>query len=61
MNSAVLNTQILKVALIQFKCLCCNKNYQKKFDEKLKKKFATIYYFSNQDINKFILLLGKGV
>ena len=22
--------------LIQYKCLCCNKNYQQKFDEKLK-------------------------
>ena len=22
--------------LIEYKCLCCNKNYQRKFDEKLK-------------------------
>ena len=22
--------------LIEYKCLCCNKNYQHKFDEKLK-------------------------
>ena len=26
-----------KEYLIQYKCLCCNKNYQKKFDENLKK------------------------
>ena len=32
-TSAVLNTQTLKMVLIEFKCLCCNKNYQKKFDE----------------------------
>ena len=24
--------------LIEYKCLCCNKNYQHKFDEKLKRK-----------------------
>ena len=38
-NSATvfLNTQswILKDDLIEYKCLCCNKNYQHKFDEKL--------------------------
>ena len=26
--------------LIEYKCLCCNKNYQKIFDESLKKNFA---------------------
>ena len=26
----------LKDNLIEYKCLCCNKNYQQKFDEKLK-------------------------
>ena len=25
--------------LIEYKCLCCNKNYQHKFDKKLKKIF----------------------
>ena len=25
--------------LINYKCLCCNKNYQQKFDEKLKEQF----------------------
>ena len=25
--------------LIEYKCLCCNKNYQRKFDEKLRKDF----------------------
>ena len=47
--------------LIEYKCLCCNKNYQHKFDEKLKKRFCNTYNFSNHDNNKFILLLRKGV
>ena len=42
------------------KCLCCNKNYQQKFDKKLKERFFSTYTFSNHD-NKFILLLRKGV
>ena len=47
--------------LIEYKCLFCNKNYQKTFDENLKKQFVSTYKFSNRDINKFILLLRKGV
>ena len=39
----------------------CNKNYQHKFDEKLKKRFFNAYKFSNHDNNKFILLWRKGV
>ena len=47
--------------LRKYKCLCCNKNYHKKFDENLKKQLFHIYKFSKNDINKFILLLQKGV
>ena len=37
---AFLNTQTLKIIeLIEQKCLCCHKNYQKQFDENLKKQF----------------------
>ena len=39
---------------------CFNRNYQEKFDEDLKKRFANTYTFSNHDINKFILLLQEG-
>ena len=46
---------------IEYKCLCCNKNYQKKFDEKLKKQFFNTYKLFKHDINKFISLLQKGV
>ena len=47
--------------LIEYKCLCYNKNYEKRFDEKLKKRSFNTYKFSNLDINKFILLLRKGI
>ena len=39
----------------------CNKNYQINLDENLNKLFFNTYKFSNHDINKFILLLRKGV
>ena len=42
---------------IEYKCMCCNKNYQHKFDENLKKWFFNTYKFSNNDNNRFILLL----
>ena len=42
-------------------CLSCNEFYSKKLNEKLKKKFKNTFPFSNNDINKFILLLRKGV
>ena len=50
-----------KDELIEYKCLRCNKNYQHKFDEKLKEQFLNKYTFSNYNNNKFISLLRKGV
>ena len=47
----------VKDDLIEYKCLCCNMNYHKKFDENLRKNLANAYKFFNQDIKKFILLL----
>ena len=41
--------------------MCCNKNYQHKFDAKLKEQFFKVYKFFNHNNNKFILLLQKGV
>ena len=40
----------IKDNLIEYKCLCCNKNYQK-FDEILKKIFANTYTFSIHNLN----------
>ena len=47
--------------LIKYKCLSCNKHYSNKVDEKLKKIFNNTFKFSENDINKFILFLRKGV
>ena len=44
-----------------FRCFECKKNYKKEFNKKLIKRFANRYEFCNQDINKSILLLRKGV
>ena len=46
---------------IKNKCLSCNKNHSKKIDVELKKRFQNIFNCSNNDINKFILSLKKGV
>ena len=45
--------------LIKYKS--CNKDRSNKFDEELKKKFKNTFKFSNNNINKFILLSRKGV
>ena len=44
-----------------FSCFECKKNYEKDVNKKLIKRFANIYEFCNEDINKFILLLRKDV
>ena len=51
----------LKDDLIEYQCLCCNKNCQQKFDEKLKDRFFNTCKVSNHDNNKFILWLRKEV
>ena len=58
-----MNTQVrfTQDNLIEYRCLCCNKNYQHKFDEKLKEQFFNKYKFSNYKNNEFILLLLKSV
>ena len=56
-----LGYESVKNNLIKYKCLSCNEDYSKKLDEELKKRFKDTFKFSNNDINKFILLLNKGV
>ena len=41
--------------------MCCNKDYQRKFDENWKKRFFNKREFSNHDTNKFIWFLQKCV
>ena len=44
-----------------FRCLDCKKNYRKEINKELIERFASTYKFCNNDINKFIMLLKKGV
>ena len=44
-----------------FRCFICKKNYEKDFNRELIKRFANTYSFCSKDLNKFILLLRKGV
>ena len=56
-----LDSMTTKDEQLIFRCFECKKNYEKDFNEELIKRFANIYEFCNGDINKFILLLRKGV
>ena len=61
-NSAyILQYERVKNNLIKYKYLSCNKSYSDDLDKKLKKKFKSTFKLSNNDINKLILLLRKGV
>ena len=42
-------------------CYRCKQRYKKKFNKELIKRFGSTYSFCNNDLNKFILLLRKGV
>ena len=44
-----------------FRCFECKEKYKKEFNKELIKKFADICKFCNQDINKFVSLLRRGV
>ena len=56
-----LEYESVKDNLIKYKCLSCNKYNSNKIAEELKKRFKNTFKFSNNDINKFILLLRKVV
>ena len=43
------------------KCFSCKQYYEKDFNRELIKRFASTYEFCNKNLNKFILLLRKGV
>ena len=44
-----------------FRCFECKNNYKKDFNKELINRFSSTYKFCNGDINKFILLLRKGL
>ena len=56
-----LDYMITKDGKLIFRCFECKKNYKKDFNNELIKRFANIYGFCDKGINKFILLLRKGV
>ena len=51
----------IKNKKLLLKCFNCNACYRKKINKDLIKKFKNTYSFCNNDINKFVLLLRKGV
>ena len=44
-----------------FRCFNCKKNYEKEINKELIERFASTYKFCNNDLNKFVMLLRKGV
>ena len=44
-----------------FKCIDCEKEYEKEFNKELIESFANTYKFCDNDLDKFIMLLRKGV
>ena len=52
--------KVIDEALI-FRCFNCKKNYKKEINNKLIERFASTYKFCNNDLNKFVILLRKGV
>ena len=44
-----------------FKCIDCKKEYEKEFNKELVERFANTYKFCDNDFNKFLILLRKGV
>ena len=59
-NSSLDYVWITKNEKLLLKCFNCNNYYKKKFNKELIKKFKNTS-FCNNDLNKFILLLRKGV
>ena len=56
-----IDCMITKDGQLIFRCFEYKKNYEKDFNNESIKRFANIYEFCNEDINKSILLLRKGV
>ena len=60
-NSSLDYIRITKNEKLLLKCFNCDIYCKKKFNKDLIKKFKKTYSFCNNDLNKFILLLRKGV
>ena len=53
--------RITKNENLILECYNCKQRYKKKCNKDLIKKFRNTYTFCNNDLNKFVLLLRKGV
>ena len=60
-DKSCLDYMMLKDDQLIFRCFKCKKNYKKDCNKELIKRFANMYEFCIEDINKFILVLRKGV
>ena len=60
-NSSLENISVSKKGRLLFECFDCKKGYTRKSYKKLTKKFNNTYNFCNGDIDKFVLLLRKGI
>ena len=61
-NVLIVNLILITCVLLKIKnCFNCNIYYKKKFNKDLIKKLKNTYSFCNNDLNKFVLLLRKGV
>ena len=60
-SKSSLDYMINKDEKLIFRCFTCERNYEKDFNKELIERFAIIYEFCNGDLNKFILLIRKGV
>ena len=56
-----LEYESVKDNLRKYKSTPCNKDYSNNLDEEFKKRFKNTFKFFNNDVNKFILLLKKGI
>ena len=56
-----LEYESVKDEFIKYKCLSCNKDYLNKCNKELKKNLQNTFKCFKNNINKFILLLRKGV
>ena len=56
-----LDYMVFKNYQLIFRCFECKTIYKKDFNKNLIKRFVNMHEFCNGDINKFILLLRKGV
>ena len=47
--------------ILTFECIDCGKEYKKGLNKKLIERFSNVYEFCSYDMNKFMVLLRKGV